>query len=324
MFKQILLTLMVFISLVTNANSTVIPLELQGKTITIVVPYGPGGNSDLVARQLAQQVSFNTGIKTVVLNKPGAGGSIAAAYVAESKPDGLTLCQCETGPAFFNKIIGIPGSPNKDDLIPISSSMESVLAIAVIGNSKINNIKDLAQYLNDNPKTASYATTGSVSLAWSTEILSIAKVNGIPPILYKSQAEAITSVMSGVTTFLIGGIGDMIKLSEAGKLKILVVGSNNRVPLLPAIPTLRESFAPLTYTNLNGIYAPKNTPLNIQEYLNTIWSDAVWSASTIAFFHARGILPIGGDLSRAKLIHNTYYKSREALYGKYQVEIMGK
>ena len=309
----------------TSAQSLpTIPDSLQGKTISVVVPYGPGGNSDIVARQLAQQVTLQTGIKTIVINKPGASGSIAASFVAASKPDGLTLCQCETGPAFFNEIVGLPGSPKKDDLIPISGSIEGILAIAVSGTSDIHTIKELVEYLRSHQDTTSFASTGSISLAWTEEFLSVAKVQGVQSILYKSQAETIASVMGGVTNFLIGGIGDMVKLSEAGKLRILAVGYEKRVPVIPQVPTMREAFAPIVYTNLNGIYAPKGTPADLQLFLNKTWSNAVWSASTISFLHSRGIIPVGGDLPQAKSIHNLYYKSRQNLYVKYRSQIDGK
>lgn len=323
MKNRILLASLLSITLAVSAAPQ-IPESMRGRTISVVVPYGPGGNSDIVARQLAQQVTVRTGMKTVVINKPGASGSIAASFVAGSAPDGLTVCQCETGPAFFNRIIGLAGSPDKDSLVPVSASIEGVLGLAVSGTSPIQDMRGLVEYLKSNSKTAAFASTGSIALAWSEEFLDSAHVTGVQSILYKSQAEALTSVVSGVTVFVIAGTGDLVKLAEAGRVRVLAVGSTSRVPVMPKVPTMAEAFAPFVYTNLNGVYAPRATPVAIQQFLNEAWSDAVWNASTITFLHQRGILPAGGDLKRARALHDSYYRSRESLYKKYKSAIDGQ
>lgn len=317
MIKQLFTALLALSSFISHSATLPIPTELKGKTITVVVPYGPGGNSDVVARQLAGKVTAKTGMKTIVVNKPGASGSLGAEFVATSKPDGLTICQCETGPAFLNTIMKLPGSPDKGSLLPVSGSIESILAIVVAGNAPFNDMKELMAYLKKNNTKAAYASTGSMSLIWSEQLLNFGGVKGVESLLYKSQAEALTSVLSGVTVFVVAGTGDAVRLVDSGKLKAIAVGSQKRLPIWPDVPTMKETFPKMVMTNFNGIYVPKETPSNIQEFINSAWSDAVWDVDTIAVLHAKGILPIGGDLKRAQAFHDMYYADREQLYKKY-------
>jgi tripartite-type tricarboxylate transporter receptor subunit TctC len=313
--KKLLAIILLAIS--SQAYAIAVPPELQGKTISIVVPYGPGGNSDIMARMLALKVTEQTGVKTVIINKPGAGGVIGSEFVASSKPDGLTLCQCETGPAFMNQIMGEAGAPVKGALVPLSINLEGVLTIAVRGDAPYNDLKGMMLYL-DNLKGSGYSSTTGLATLWAEAALDLGKVKSKPvAIVYKSQAEAITAVLSGVTTFVVAGTGDVVKLAEAGKLKILAVGSAKRLPILPNIPTIAESYPELTMTNINGIYGPVGLDSNVKEFINEAWANATWSADSIQTFHNKGLIPIGGDLKRAQAIYEVNYKAREVLFKKY-------
>lgn len=314
MFKKLITLSIALCCTITFAQKLHVPPEIIGKTIRVIVPYGPGGNSDTTARQLAAKMSIQIGVNVIVVNKPGASGSIGASFVAESLPDGLTVCHCETGPSILNKMAGVPGSVSRGDLVPVSASFENSLAIIGPGNAPYNTMKEFMDFMRANSKTASYATTGSLSLLWTEQILAAGGVKGLPPILFKSNAEALNSVMSGVTSFLVAGASDTTKLIEAGKLKVIAIGSVNRLPLWPNVPTIADTYPKMYMVNYMGIFTPKGVPKNVLVFLNAGWSNAVWSSEVVANWHTKGMSPIGGDLNRAQAVYDRFYKEREALY----------
>ncbi len=316
MIKNILLVAITMLASSSYATSLVVPAALKGKVISVIVPYGAGGQSDVTARQLAEKVQKKTGLTVNVINRPGASGNIGAMSVANSDPNGLTVCQCETGPAFVNEIMGITGSPARGQLVPISVNIENALAVIVSANAPYDTIPELMTYLKSHSSTAGYAATGSISVLWSEQMLDFGGVKGMQPIIYKSQAEALTSIISGFTAFVIASPGDAVKLIDGKRLKALAVGSDRRLPMWPNVPTLKETY-PMTMVNYNGIYAPAGVPKPIQEFLNYAWNEATWDIDNVLIFHNKGILPVGGDLPRAQAFFDRYYKGRKDLYLKY-------
>jgi tripartite-type tricarboxylate transporter receptor subunit TctC len=308
---------LLLLSLCLTAQSRDIPAELTGKNITVIVPYGPGGNSDITARQLAKTVEQITGLNIMVINRPGASGTIGTQALTQAVPNGLTLGQFETGPAMVNTIQGLPNAPSRDQLVPVSASIESSLALIVGADTPANTVQEFVLYLRQQ-KQLSYATTGGIQVLMSEAWLETARVPGIQPVTYKSQAETLRSVAANETAFVLSGIGDAQGLIDAKKVKVLAVGGHTRSVQHPNIPTLAEIYNGFVTVNYNGVFAPRGTPIHILEYFNWAWNQAVVDSESAAALIRRGNVPLGGDLSRARQFYNTYYDSRERLYKKYQ------
>jgi tripartite-type tricarboxylate transporter receptor subunit TctC len=164
----------------------------------------------------------------------------------------------------------------------------------------------------------SYATTGGIQLLMSEALLETARVQGIQPVTYKSQAETLRAVAANDTAFVLSAIGDAQGLIDAKKVKVLAVGSHTRSVQYPNIPTLAEIYNGFVTVNYNGLFAPRGTPQHILEYLNWAWNQAVVESESAAALTRRGNVPLGGDLARARQFYNAYYESREQLYRKYQ------
>jgi len=308
---------LLLLSLCLTAQSRDIPVELTGKNITVIVPYGPGGNSDITARQLAKTVEQITGLNIMVVNRPGAAGTIGTQALTQALPNGLTLGQFETGPAMVNTIQGLPGAPAKDQLMPVSASIESSLALIVGADTPANTVQEFAVYLRQQ-KQLSYATTGGIQLLMSEALLDAARVQGLQPVNYKSQVETLRSVAANETAFVLSAIGDAQGLIDAKKVKVLAVGGYARSAQYPTTPALTEIYNGFVTVNYNGLFAPRGTPTHILEYFNWAWNLAVTDSVTAAALINRGNVPLGGDLVRARQFYNTYYDSRERLYKKYQ------
>ena len=313
--KKLLTLLLTSLCLTSQARD--IPAELIGKTITVIVPYGPGGNSDITARQLAKSVEQITGLNIMVVNRPGANGTIGTQVLTQSEPNGLTLGQFETGPAMVNTIQGMPGAPSRDQLIPVSASIESSLALIIGADTPANTVQEFAAYLQQQ-KRLSYATVGGIQTLMTEAFLETARVQDIQPVTYKSQAETLRSVAANDTAFVLSAIGDAQGLIDAKKVKVLAVGSRTRSSQYPSIPALAEIYPGFVTVNYNGLFAPRGTPAHTLEYINWAWGQAVGDSETAASLVRRGNVPLGGDLARARQFYNSYYDSRERLYRKYQ------
>jgi tripartite-type tricarboxylate transporter receptor subunit TctC len=148
--------------------------------------------------------------------------------------------------------------------------------------------------------------------------LDAARVTGIQPVTYKSQAETLRSVAANETVFVLSAIGDAQGLIDAKKVKVLAVGSRTRSAQYPGTPALTEIYNGVVTVNYNGLFAPRGTPVHILEYLNWAWNQAVTDSDTAASLIRRHNVPLGGDLARARQFFSTYYESRERLYKKYQ------
>ena len=314
---KILAVLLSVVSMTVCAQVRPVPTELAGKNITVIVPFGPGGNTDITARQLAKTVEQLTGLNVVISNRPGANGTIATQSLVQSDPNGLTLGQLDTGPSMVNSIQGLPNTHSKDQLTPVSASIESSLALIVNANTSANTVQEFVAQLKQVPRL-NYATVGSIQTLMTEALLETAQVKGAQAIVYKSQAETLRSVAANDTAFVLAAIGDAQGLIDANKLKVLAVGSRARLQQVPTIPTLAETYPGMITVNYNGVFAPKHTPKHILEYLNWAWSSAVREADTANNIIKRGNVPIGGDLAKAEYFYASYYDNRERLYKKYK------
>jgi len=265
--------------------------------LKIVIPYGPGGNSDTIGRLLASRITAQTGIKIVVINRPGASGVVASNVLAQAPADGFTVMYGNSVP-ILNSLVPLPGAPDMnlfDLVIPI---VESPHVIVVSGKSDIRIFADFVKRLN---AAENFSTTFPMVKIWVNNIAQQQRVETPEQIMYKSQAEALTAVLKGEVLFTIAGIADTNKLIESGDLVAIAAATNQRIPLIPTVPTLQElGIKNSLYSGYFGVYAPVGIPVDVRIKLNMLFQDALWDAYTISVLHNRGLIPIGGDLARAQ------------------------
>jgi tripartite-type tricarboxylate transporter receptor subunit TctC len=241
------------------------------KPITWVVPFAPGGSTDVVARTIGQQIGIALKQPVVVDNKPGAGGVIAVSGVAKAAPDGYTLIGGTISTHATNASLykNLPYDPTND--------FEPVALIAYVPNVLmaypglgVNSVKELIEYIKKNPKTASYASSGAGTSTHLTGAL-LADMTGIEMahIPYKGSPQALNDVMAGNVPFLFDQLTAGLPLTKAGKLKMLAVTSQKRSPLAPDVPTMAEAgLSGFDLVSWQAVYAPKGTPKDIVNKLN--------------------------------------------------------
>jgi len=224
-------------SLVAQAQS------YPSKTVTIVVPFPPGGSSDMIGRVLGQKMGEELKGTFIVENKAGATGAIGAGYVKNAAADGYTLLVSSLAVFVVNPHLQktLAYDPSKDfDLITVAVQAPNVLVANP--QQKVSNVKELIEFLKKNPDKATFASSGAGSsdhltaeLFWQ---LTGTKAIHVP---YKGGAPAIQDVMAGHADFSFQNINAVLPQIQAGKLKALAITSTKRSPLLPDVPTLNES-----------------------------------------------------------------------------------
>jgi tripartite-type tricarboxylate transporter receptor subunit TctC len=295
MFKKILIAgALLFSAIVTQAADY---SNLKTQPLTIVIPFATGGNSDIVGRLLAARITDRTDIKTVVINKPGANGTIATNFLIQSLPNGHTVMFSNSLPV-LNAVLGLPGAPELSRFDFIMPTMESPHVIVVSAKSGIRTYRDFVSRLNTNEN---YSATFASHKIWVNSIVAHEHKTSPELILYKSQAEALTAVLKGEVIFTIAGMADSRALIQSGDLVAIASATEHRIPVIPNVPTLKElGHVNAVFSGYFGIYAPAGLSKATREQLNMLFQDALWDAQTIAVLHNRGLIPMGGNLDKAQ------------------------
>ncbi len=244
--------------------------DYPNKPIRLVVPYPPGGPTDIVARVVAQKLGEQIGQSIIIDNKPGAGANLGAEQVARSAPDGYTLVVATTAHAINPSLFSKLNYSITKDFAPISQLTSGPLVIVTTPTLAANNVKELIALAKSKPGALNYATSGNgQSTHLSAELFSAmagVKMNHIP---YKGSAPALTDVMSGQADLMFDTMLSSMPFVKSGKLKALAVTSSERAPSAPDLPTVAEAGLP-SYEAIawNGILAPAGTPKEIVDKLN--------------------------------------------------------
>src|SRR5882672_1945994 len=250
------------------------PLHAQtypNKPIRLVVPFGPGGPTDVSARIVAQVVQSALGQSVVIENRPGAGGATGTKSVANAEPDGYTLLIGTSATlAVVPALVKSPGYDPIKSFAPVAKLLDSTLVLIVPAKFPANSVKELVAYGRANPGKLSYASAGAGNQTQLLAELFKAKV-GIEAvhIPYKSGSEMVTAVLGEQVQMSFPDISILIPLIREGKVKALAVSSPQRHPQLPDVPTMMESgIADFILTFWSGVVAPAGTPAAIIDRLN--------------------------------------------------------
>jgi tripartite-type tricarboxylate transporter receptor subunit TctC len=241
------------------------------KTVTVVVPFPAGGSSDMVGRVLAQKMGEKLGGTFIVENKPGATGSIGAAFVKNAPADGYTLLVSSLAVFVVNPHLqkSLAYDPSKDfELLSVAVQAPNVL----VANPAFpaNNVAELIAYLKKNPGAVSFASSGAGSSDHLTAELFWQQTGttGLH-VPYKGGAPAIQDLVAGHANVSFQNINAVITQIQSGKLKALAITSANRSPLLPNVPTLAESGVKNAEVySWQAVAAPKGLPADVKAKLH--------------------------------------------------------
>ena len=271
------------------------PQEYPAKTIRVVVPFPPGGGSDLIARLTAQKISIALGQTVVVDNRAGASGNIAGELVAKSVPDGYTLLfgnsSLAISPAVFQRLSYDPVR----DLMPISMVSSYPFILAVHPSLPVRSVKELIALARAKPDALAYSSAGAGTMSlFAMELMRLktgVKVTHLP---YKGAAPAGVGLMSGEAqlAFLVLPVaGPQI---NGGRLRGLGVAGKVRAPVIPQVPTMHEAgVAGHEALQWNGFFAPAKTPQAVLDRLHRETVKALADSEVRQRFASEGADPVG-------------------------------
>jgi tripartite-type tricarboxylate transporter receptor subunit TctC len=247
--------------------------------VKIVVPFAPGGGTDVVARTLAQEMAKDLGATVIIENKPGAGTIIGTQAVATSDPDGYTLLMGTFANAVNPSLQAkLPYDPHKD-FEPVALVARSFNIVVVNPKSDIKSIADLIAAAKAAPDKFSFGTYGNgTSAHLAGELFKIMANVNLTTVPYKGAAPAITDLIGGQIQVMFTTVASAAALIEAGQLRALAVTSAERSPAFPNLPTVSEAgVSGFSAESWYGLFAPAKTPPDVIDRLNKAAAVAVKS-----------------------------------------------
>jgi len=241
------------------------------RTITLVVTAAPGGVTDILAREISQQLTGTWGQHVVVENKPGASNQIGATYVAKSAPDGYTLLVSAeatfvVNPWLYDKL----PYDSANDFVPITGLISISQALTTNPSVPAQNLPELIELAKKRPSELNYGTfgvgsTGHLNMQMLQNLAGITLV----PVHYKGATPALTDVIAGHIQMMFINTSSAIEPWKAGRLRLLAVGTSKRLARYPEIPTVGESGLPgFEAVSWFGLFAPRGTPQEIIARIN--------------------------------------------------------
>jgi len=241
------------------------------KQINMIVPYGPGGMGDRLARLSSEKLYANFKQPIVVENKPGGNGSIGGRYVVNAKSDGYTLLVGQTGELVVNRLLmkDLGYDPMKE-LIPVVLMGNAPLAIVAPIDSKFNTLAEFIQMAKKSPGEMAYGSLGQGTpghLAGAA--LELGTNMTMVHVPYKGMSNLLPDLLGGRLNLFFSSTSSAMPLIKSGKLKVIGVTTPKRISVLPNVETVSESVLPgFSFTVWGGLFAPKGTPKPVLEKLN--------------------------------------------------------
>ena len=268
-----------------------------GKVITWVVPYPPGGSTDVLGRNVAQRVGMSLGTNVIVDNKAGATGTIGAAYVAKAAPDGYTVLGTSIGPqAIAPHLLGkLPYDPiaGFEPVVTIGT-IPHILVVGV--NQPFQTVAELVAAARAQPGQLAYASGGSGTiLQMQGELLQQQTGARFIHVPYKGDTPALQDTLAGQVQFMFAPVAAALSHVQAGKLRALAVTSGQRLKALPAVPTMGEvGMKDFVVEQWQAVFAPAKTSTAVVQRLNHEINNALKDPAIVSLADKLGVTLVGG------------------------------
>lgn len=265
------------------------------RPVTVVVPFPPGGGTDVGARLVAQKLSLKWGQPVLVDNKAGASGMVGADVVARAKPDGYTLLVGNVGTQSVNPSLYKKMSYDPDRAFaPVSMIAELPLVLLITPSLPYQSVRDLMAAAKSEPGKLSYASSGSGGAPHlAAEIFRKSGGLNMLHVPYKGGGPAVTDLMAGHVDILFATVLESIGHLKSGKLRGLAVSSANRSPALPDMPTVAESLPGFDTGSWIGMLAPAGTPPALVEKISADVREVLAQPDTRQTLILQGATPLG-------------------------------
>ncbi|MRD49011.1 tripartite tricarboxylate transporter substrate binding protein [Caenimonas koreensis DSM 17982] len=265
------------------------------QTIKVMVPFPPGGSTDIIGRMVAEHLQKQLSATVIVENLPGATGTIGVAAVARAKPDGYTLLMGSVGTMVTNHFAYEKLPFTIDSIAPVINLAETPNVLMVRPDLPVKTPGELIAYMKANPGKLQYGSSGIASSAHvACELLKLRAGVDAVHVPYKGGTPMLNDLMAGTIDFSIDQISSALKLMQAGRIRALAVASRTRSTQLPGVPTLAETIPDFVSSPWFCVGAPAGTPRPVIMRVNTALNSMLADKAVLAKLEGFGILPVGG------------------------------
>jgi len=266
------------------------------RAVQIIVPFPPGGNTDILARVMADQYSNALKQPFTVISKPGAGGNIGASALATSEPDGHTLLLAAPGPHVINQYLynSLSFDPEKS-FAPVTMVARFPNVLVVHPSLGVKTIQELIDKAKANPDKIDYATSGVGTTSHLSISLFLAmagvKMNHVP---YKGTSQYLQDLITGRVSMGLDNLGPILPFIQSGQLLALGVSTVDPVALLPGVPPIGSVVKGYEASSWNALSAPGGTPADVVNRLSVEANNILRKPEVIERIRSIGSEPVGG------------------------------
>jgi tripartite-type tricarboxylate transporter receptor subunit TctC len=267
------------------------------KPVRFIVPFPPGGATDISARLLGERLTQIWGQQVIIENRGGAGGGVGAAEAARATPDGYTLFFPSGSVVTANQHIYAKLNYNPEkDFVPVTKVVSGPQVLTVPANSPFKSVKDLVDHARANPGklTFGHAGIGSQTHLAAENFVWQAKFDAIA-VPYKGEGPGLAAHVGGETNFFVGNMAAAIGHINSGRLRALGVTSKTEAPQLPGVPPIAKTIPGFENTGWFGIVAPAGTSKEIIQKVYQDTKKALEDTTMKARFYAQGLAPVGNS-----------------------------
>jgi tripartite-type tricarboxylate transporter receptor subunit TctC len=302
----------------TIAGAYATPVRAQtwpDRPVTLVVPFPAGGNTDTMARLLAERLKQKLGGAFVVDNRPNGGGVVAAGQVARATPDGYTFIFASAGQNIIIPMLQKVNYDPEKDLLPVSIFGTGAFILGAKKEAPFNTLPELVAYAKANPGKLDVASAGNGSIGHLSAAL-LAKRAGIQVVSvpYRGGGPAIAALVAGETDLYFGNASELLQFADSGRIKLIAVSTPEKLPQLPDIPTVASFYPGFSTSSWNGLLAPPGVPKEITDKLVQAVKEAAADPVISSRLTNLGIKPIGNQPAEfADIIAKERVTYREAV-----------
>jgi len=288
--------------------------QYPSKTVRLIVPFTPGGGTDIVGRLLAAKLSESLGQQVIVDNRPGAGTVIGSELLAKAAPDGHTLILQVNSLAANHTLYRKLPYDTLRDFTPVILAASTPNVLVVHPSMPVRNVRDFVALAKRRPNEIAYASSGVGGASYlATEMFKLETGIKMIHVPYKGTAPALTAILSGEVQAMIAALPGTVPNLKAGQLRALGVTSAKRASAMPELPTLIESgIKGFEFATWYGLFAPGGVSRDIVTRLNTSINKILAMPDVKAQFERQGLEPAGGSTEEF------------ARYFKGEIEKLGK
>jgi len=281
------------LALVVSSRLT-LAADWPDRAVTVVVPFGAGGNTDMMARLAAQDLSSKFGQPFVVENHPSAGGALGTRIVANANPDGYTLLFAASSMVTLTPQVQKLDFDPSSQLVPITNVGTGTQVLAIKKSLPVQTLPEFLAYAEANPGKLNFTVAGTQNISHLAPVLLFARAGvNLVMVPAHSEPQAVSDLLAGLVDLYFGNASVLLPYANSDKIRLIAVGTAKRLPVAPDIPTVAETLPGFEFSSWNGFLAPSKTPEPIISAIRTEVTRFVKTPEVSDRLSKLGIVPGG-------------------------------